>query len=89
MLDNEISEIVKRINENTKKIDALNEELKFSEARRETAENLLSQIKESASTEIKKAYESGYNAALTNANPEGGTTISNKDDKILVLSNQN
>lgn len=89
MLDKEISEIVNHINENTQKIDALKEELRLSETRRETAEDMVSKIKETVSDEIKKAYESGYNAALSSTNPVGGTTISNQDNKTLVLNNQN
>ena len=89
MLDKEISEIVDHINENTQKIDALKEELRLSVTRRETAEGMVSKIKETVSDEIKKAYESGYNAALANTNPSGGTTISNQDNKTLVLNNQN
>lgn len=89
MLDKEISEIVNHINENTQKIDALKKELRLSETRRETAEGMVSKIKETVSDEIKKAYESGYNAALASTNPSGGTTISNQDNKTLVLNNQN
>jgi len=89
MLDNEVSEIVNQINENTQKIKDLKEALEISETRRKTAENMVSEIKETASGEIQRAYESGYNAALTTTNPEGGTTITNQDNKTLVLSNQN
>ena len=93
MLDNDISEIVDKINENTQKINEkisnLEEDLRLSETRRETAENMVSKIKETVSSEIQKAYESGYNAALSGTNPEGGTTITNQDNKTLVLSSQN
>lgn len=89
MVDSEVSEVVEQINKNTQKINDLKEALELSETRRETAEKMVYEIKETVSDEIKKAYESGYNAALTGTNPEGGTTISNKDDKTLVLNNQN
>ena len=89
MLDNEVSEIVNQINENTNKIIDLQNQLELSETRRKTAEDMVSKIKESVSSEIQEAYKSGYNAALTSTNPTGGTTISNQEDKTLVLSNQN
>ena len=89
MLDNDVSEIVDQINENTNKIIDLKKELELSETRRETAEKMLSDIKQSLSSELQEAYKSGYNAALTGTNPEGGTTITNENDKTLVLTNQN
>ena len=88
-MDNKVSEIVNQINENTSKIVDLKQQLELSETRRETAEKMLTEIKQTVSGEIKEAYESGYKAALASTNPEGGTTISNQDNKTLVLSNQN
>ena len=83
------NEIVDRININTQKINDLQAELSVEKSRRETAENMVSKIKETVSSEIQKAYESGYNAALNGANPEGGTTKADQDNKTLVLTTQN
>ncbi len=82
-------EIVELINENNGKIISLKKQLELSEVRRETAEKMLTEIKESVSSELKEAYKSGYNAAISSINPQGGTTISNNDNKTLVLGNQN
>ena len=45
MLDNEVSEIVNQINENTQKIKDLKEALEISETRRKTAEKMVTEIK--------------------------------------------
>ena len=96
----ECEEILEMIKKNNGKIDhtirninleieRLTKELELSESRRVMAENMVSQIKSEVSTELQNAYKSGYNAALLTTNPQGGTTISNENDKKLVLSNQN
>ena len=50
---------------------------------------MVTQIKEEVNEELKKAYKSGYDAALFNANPIGGETISQDQSKTLILNNQN
>ncbi len=93
----EIIENLKSHFENTKniisskeeEIKSLKKDLELSESRRQTAEDMVTQIKEEVTEEIKKAYNSGYNAALTNPNPDGGTSLSEESDKKLVLNNQN
>lgn len=96
-LCNEVVDSIKSHFENTKKIisskekeiESLKRDLELSESRRQTAENMVTQIKEEVTEEIKKAYNSGYNAALTNVNPTGGTSLESENNKKLVLNNQN
>ena len=76
------------ISEKDREIEELKKSLDVSESGRQTAENMVTQIKEEVNMELQKAYKSGYDAALFNANPAGGTTISQETEKKLVL-NQN
>lgn len=80
--------IEKIITEKNKEIRDLKEALALSESGKQNAENLVAQIKDEVSEEIKKAYNSGYNAGLINANPTGGTTISQEQPKTLTLTSQ-
>lgn len=83
------NEIIKNIIlKKDKEIEELKKSLDISESGRQTAENMVAQIKEEVNYELQKAYNNGYNAALVSINPTGGTTISNENDKRLVL-NQN
>lgn len=76
------------ISSKNKEIDELKRTLDISESGRQMAENMLTQIKEEFNSELQKAYNNGYNAALFNVNPSGGATISNENNKKLIL-NQN
>lgn len=104
MPGNEISEeykeiigLVKKNNETIKsiisqkdeEIKGLRKALDSSESGRQIAESMVAQIKEEVNIELQKAYKNGYNAALLNTNPTGGTTISQENDKKLVLNNSN
>ncbi len=86
---NQNNDIIKRIiSQKDKKIEELTSALDISESGRQTAENMVTQIKGEVNSELQKAYNNGYNAALFNANPVGGATITSENDKRLVL-NQN
>ena len=88
IIENNNQNIKNIIDKKNKEIEELKKSLDISESGRQTAESMVTQIKEEVNIELKKAYTNGYNAALFNANPTGGTTISQEDTKKLVL-NQN
>ncbi len=89
LINSKIQSFEKVIKEKNEKIEELEKSLDISVAGKTAAENMVTQIKEEVNEELKKAYKSGYDAALFNANPIGGETISQDQSKTLILNNQN
>lgn len=87
LINSKIQNFEKEIKEKDEKIKELEKSLYISTAGKTAAENMVTQIKEAANEEIKKAYKNGYDAALFNANSAGGTTISQEQSRTLTLTN--
>ena len=70
------------ISEKDREIEELKKSLDVSESGRQTAENMVTQIKEEVNMELQKAYKSGYDAALFNANDRDYLSRSLSQSKI-------
>ena len=62
-------------------------EIKIANARAESAEKMLEELRIISQKEIKKAYEEGYRRGLHDKNSNDGGTSKNNDDTKLVLKN--
>jgi len=62
-------------------------EIKIANARAESAEKMLEELRIISQKEIKKAYEEGYRRGLRDKNSNDGGTSKSNDDTKLVLKN--
>ena len=62
-------------------------EIKIANARAESAEKMLEELRVVSQKEIKKAYEEGYRRGLHDKDNNDGGTSKNNDDTKLVLKN--
>lgn len=62
-------------------------EIKIANARAESAERMLEELRIAAQNEIKKAYNEGYKKGLSDKESNEGGTSKDNDDTKLVLKN--
>lgn len=62
-------------------------EIKIANARAESAEKMLEELRLISQKEMKKAYEEGYRRGLRDKNSNDGGTSKSNDDTKLVLKN--
>ncbi len=62
-------------------------EIKIANARAESAEKMLEELRITAQNEIKNAYAEGYKKGLESKSSNDGGTSKSKDDTKLVLKN--